>query len=225
MTKNKTLLRILIVAAIAALMIGGYFFMEPIVDFVSEPERIRAWIQAKGIWGVLGFACMNMLQVCLALVPSGPFSLSAGYVFGPLKGTLLCVISCSIASAFVFLMVKHFGMKLVSIFVSQDQLALLEGYGENEELSKKIERMLMLIFVVPGSPKDPLTYLAGITNIPLPLWVLVNLVGRIPGTGITALGGSAVGGNSKLSLIAAVGGVIVLILVGKSMRRMIRKES
>ena len=89
------------------------------------------------------------------------------------------------------------------------------------EQSKKIERLMMLIFIIPGTPKDPLNYMAGLTNIPVWMWFFVNLIGRIPGAFIAALGGSAFGSGKYVALIASVGGMVVLVLIGKYMQKII----
>lgn len=213
--------KIIVAGAIAVVVALGLLVSRQMTDFVSDPQAIRAWIRDTGVWGVLAFAGMNMVQVLLAVVPGGPFTLTAGFVFGPVRGTLLCVLSCTIASTIVFLLVHRFGMKLVSVFVSERQLALLENYDKSEANAKRIERLMVLIFIVPGTPKDPLNYMAGLTKIPVWVWFLTNLFGRIPGAYLSALGGSAFGSGKYTALIAAVSGLVALFIIGKVMHGII----
>ncbi len=222
--KYRRIKQVSVIVAIVALVAIGFILGDKITDFVKDPEVFRAWIQATGPKGVIAFACMNMVQVFLAVVPGGPLVIAAGYVFGPVKGTLLCVCACSCASVIVMLLVRRFGMKLVALFVSPEQLKLVEDYDKSPENAKRIERLLMLIFVIPGTPKDPLTYIAGLTKIPVPVWAAVNFLGRFPGAFISAFTGSAFGSGKGVVIIAAVGGVVILGVVGSILKKAINTE-
>ncbi len=221
MIKYQRIKQITVIVLIATAIVIGFILSDRITEFVKDPEKFRLWIQTTGIKGVLAFACMNMLQVFFAVIPGGPLVITAGYVFGPLWGTLLCVCSCSCASVIVMLLVRKFGMKLVSLFVSPEQLKLVEDYDKSPEKAKKIEWLLIVIFVIPGTPKDPLTYIAGLTKIPIPVWAAVNFFGRFPGAFISAFTGSAVGTGKGVAIIAAAGGVVILMLVGRLLKKVI----
>lgn len=213
--------QIIVIIIIILIAVAGFFINGRIMDFISRPAEIRQWIRDTGVLGIICFGCMNMVQVFLAVVPGGPFTVTAGYVFGPIGGTALSVISCTIAGTIVFSLARRFGRRLVSVFVSEEQMELLDNYDKSAEQSRKIERLMILIFIIPGTPKDPLNYMAGLTHIPVWMWFLVNLIGRIPGAFIAALGGSAFGSGKYTALIAAFGGLIALVLIGKYMQSII----
>ena len=80
--KTKQIKRILAIITIVFVILIGYFIWRPLVHFVSDPKQFRVWVNDKGIWGVLGFIGMNILQVLLAVIPGGPFEIGAGYAFG-----------------------------------------------------------------------------------------------------------------------------------------------
>ena len=86
--KTKQIKRILAIITIVFVILIGYFIGRPLVHFVSDPKQFRVWVNDKGIWGVLGFIAMNILQVLLAVIPGGPFEIGAGYAFGVIRGTL-----------------------------------------------------------------------------------------------------------------------------------------
>ncbi len=71
--KTKQIKRILAIITIVFVILIGYFIGRPLVHFVSDPKQFRVWVNDKGIWGVLGFIGMNILQVLLAVIPGvGP---------------------------------------------------------------------------------------------------------------------------------------------------------
>ena len=90
---------ILIVLAMSVVVV---YVGRPMVTMVSDPDRVKAYIESRGIVGVLVFMGMNYLQVIAAVIPGGPFQIAAGYAFGVLKGSLICDIAMTLGSVTVF---------------------------------------------------------------------------------------------------------------------------
>lgn len=201
-----------VILALLVLLVGGLTVLlwEPLMGLVSDPMALRDYVSGAGAWGVLVFSALNILQVVLAVIPGGPFEVAAGYLFGVIPGTLLCDVTMTIGSVLVFLLVRRFGMELVELFVSPEKLESIPILHEKD----KVQSILFLIFLIPGTPKDVVTYLAGLTNISLLSWVLICFAGRFPAILLTTLGGSALG-NARYGIVAGVSVVfLVLYLVG-----------
>lgn len=188
MTRKQRILRLALTLAamLAAAALSGYL-ARPLLQFLSEPERFRAWIGERGVWGVAAFMLLNMLQVFVAVIPGGPFSMAAGYAFGPLWGTLICLAATTAASTLVLLIVRRWGGAAVRFLSGKDpeELALFQKM-------ERAEWVFLLVFLIPGSPKDVLSYAAGLMKLPLPSWIVINLIGRIPGIALSVLGGDRV---------------------------------
>lgn len=172
---------------------------EPILSFVADPESLRQWILETGPVGVLVFGLLSILQVIFAIIPGGPFELAAGYVFGVLPGSLLCDVTMTIGSVLVFLLVRKFGMCFVELFISRKQIDSIHFLKNTQ----KLQSILFFIFLIPGTPKDVITYLAGLTELPLRSWIFICFVGRFPAILLTALSGSALG-SARYGIVAAV---------------------
>ena len=192
--------RFLILAIVVIVFAGLTMLLRrPLVSFASNPEILRVWMQDLGIWGILIFGIFNFLQVVFAVIPGGPFELAAGYILGVVPGTLLCDITMTISSVVVFLLVRKFGIRFVELFVSRRQIENMGFLKDNQ----KVQSVLFFIFLLPGTPKDVVTYLAGLTNRSLKSWIFICFVGRFPAILLTALGGSALG-NAKYGIVAVV---------------------
>ena len=63
------------------------------IEFVSEPEKFRLWVNSHGFFGKIAFVGMVFFQVVLALIPGEPLEIGAGYAFGAVEGTILTVIA------------------------------------------------------------------------------------------------------------------------------------
>lgn len=187
-----------------------YFIGRPLVQFVSEPEQFRLWVESKGFWGILAFMGMNILQVFLAIIPGGPFEVGAGYAFGIVKGTLICDLAMTIASILIFLFVRRFGMRFVELFVSREKIESVNVLKS----SRRSESIIFLLFLIPGTPKDLLSYLVGLTDIKLSHWIFISAVGRLPAIFLSVLSGSALGeaNYSKAVLLLII--LIVLYVIG-----------
>lgn len=178
---------------------------KPLSNFVADPEALRLWILDTGLWGVLVFSLLNAAQVVFAVIPGGPFEIAAGYVFGVLPGTLLCDVTMTLASVLVYLLVRKFGMRFVELFISRKQIESVRFLQDN----RRLQSILFLVFLIPGTPKDVVTYLVGLTSLPLPSWIFICFVGRFPAILLTALSGSALG-SARYGIVAAV--IIVFAL-------------
>ena len=75
---------------------------KPMIDFLSEPERFRMWVEERGLAGKAAFIGMVVLQVIVAIIPGEAVELAAGYAFGTWEGLLLCLIGHTNGSLIVF---------------------------------------------------------------------------------------------------------------------------
>lgn len=212
---------ILAILAVIFICILGYCIGRPLVHFVSEPEKFQLWVEEKGILGVLAFMGMNILQVLLAVIPGGPFEIGAGYAFGVVKGSLICDIAMTIASVIIFLFVKKFGLRFVELFVSKEKIESVKFLKS----SKRSESIIFLLFLVPGTPKDLLSYLVGLTDMKLSHWIFICGVGRLPAIFLSALSGSALSSARYHLAIILIAAIIMLYVVGIILYRIHNKRA
>lgn len=212
---------ILAILAVIFICILGYFIGRPLVQFVSEPEKFQLWVEEKGILGVFAFIGMVILQVLLAIIPGGPFEIGAGYAFGVVKGTLICDIAMTIASVVIFLFVKKFGLRFVELFVSKEKIESVNFLKS----SRRSESIIFLFFLVPGTPKDLLSYLVGLTDMKLSHWIFICGVGRLPAIFLSALSGSALSSAKYHLAIILIAAIIVLYVVGIILYRIHNKRA
>ncbi len=183
---------------------------KPLISFVSSPEKFRDWVDNYGIWGRLIFVGMVVLQVIVAIIPGEPFEIAAGYAFGAIEGTALCLIGAIIGSILIFLLVKKLGMKLVELFFSKEKIQSLRFLKD----SKKMNMLFFIIMLIPGTPKDLLSYFAGLTEIRLSSFILIVSISRIPSIVTSAIGGSALGEQKYLFAVIAFSVTLIISAIG-----------
>ena len=101
--------------------------MTSIINFFNNPEAIIGFIEELGVLGPIIFISLVVLQVVIAFLPGEPFEVAAGYIFGVIKGTIFCLIGIVIGTAIVYLLVKRFGRRVISVFFKEDQIKKLDN--------------------------------------------------------------------------------------------------
>lgn len=175
---------VLIFLGLITLIIG-----EPMIKFVSKPEKFRLWVEDKGFLGKLAFVGMVFFQIILALIPGEPLEIGGGYAFGAVEGTVLTVIGTVLGSITVFWLVKKWGIKLCEVFFERDKLLSLKILKNK----RKRNILIFLIFFLPGTPKDLITYFLGLTDIKLSTVLFLSGIARLPSIITSTLGGDALG--------------------------------
>lgn len=186
---QKKKLKILVIGIALAAMTAMVWLMRPMLQFVSEPEQFRAWVDSYGLLGPLAYIGMVVLQVIVAVIPGEPFEIAAGYAFGAVEGTILSMIACTLGSVIVFLLVRRYGMRVAELFFSREKLQSVGFLKTNP----KRDVLFLLIFMIPGTPKDLLCYFAGLTDLRFPVWLLICSFGRLPAIITSTIGGNALG--------------------------------
>ena len=135
------------------------------------------------------------LQVVLAFLPGEPVELLCGYLFGTIGGMAVCVIGSMIGSALIF-----FPQEKV------EELAFLKH-------KEKLVGLLFIIFLIPGTPKDILTYCMPLTDIRFSSFLLITGLARIPSI-ITSTMGASTFRMGEYGIMAAVLGITALLSLG-----------
>lgn len=211
-------------AGIAAfLLLSGLVFWyagKPLIRFVSEPEKFQAWVDTHGIWGRLAFLGMVILQVFVAVIPGEPIEIAAGYAFGFWEGTLLCILGMTIGGILVFLFVRKFGVKAVEVFISREKIASLK-FLQN---TRRVHVFVILAFLLPGTPKDVLSYCVGLTSLRFSTWLLITSLCRLPSVVTSTIGGSALGEGNLLQAVLVFSVTACISLAGLAIYHRFRKK-
>ena len=219
--KHRKLLYIFSLAIFAVFCAAvGWFVGVPMVRMADDPQQFQAWVDGFGVWGRLVFVGMVFLQVIVALIPGEPIELMAGYIFGMWEGTLLSMAGILLGSVAVFLLVRRFGPKFAEVFFPQKELKRL-NFLKNP---KKSGVLAFILMTVPGTPKDLLSYFAGLMPLTLWQWLGIVTVSRIPSL-VTSTVSGALAGKEDYVLSAVVFAItIVLSGIGVVYYRKICKE-
>lgn len=206
--KIRFILSVLVFLAFVPLTIWGI----PKVMALSDPvarENLQQYFASKGIGGWLIFLVVQILQVVVAMIPGEPIEICAGLLYGPVWGTLSCMLGILIGSLIVYALVKKLGMPIVSVFIDPDRLQNL-WFVRDES---RFEKIAFLLFFIPGTPKDLLTWAAGLLKINPLRFFLFSTIARLPSILTSTLAGASLitGDFVTMVLIFGITGCISII--------------
>ena len=202
--KIFSIVSIVVVAALASLI--TLFVWRWLADF--SKDGFREYISSFGAWGWIVLLLLQILQVFVALIPGELLETAAGYAFGPFLGTVICYLGVAIGSAIIFFLTRRFGTKLVEVFVTREKINELRFINTES----KRNTFIFIVYFIPGTPKDLITYFVGLTNIKFLSFLIISLVARVPSVLSSTFGGHLLGEGEYMGaiLLYAITGVLSL---------------
>lgn len=201
----------------------------PYINVLSTEEgraEFKAYIDGIGVFGWFVTLGIQLLQIFIAFIPGEPVELMLGFVWGPWIGLLTCLLGIFIGTLVIFLLVKRFGRPFVRKIVGDKDLSTYKFLSD----PKKIDLTVFVLFFIPGTPKDALTYIAPLAPIKPARYLLIATLARIPSViTSTLLGDSIAEGEYLIAVIVfavtALISVIGIILGNKFINRKNSEES
>ena len=185
----------------------------PTLSIVFEPGGVETLIElitSQGPLGVLILLGMQLLQIIIAFIPGEVVQIAAGMMYGPLWGSVVILVGCVLSSMVVYELVHKLGAPFVRSMVGEKQLLKFRQF----ELSGKFGVTVFILFLIPGFPKDVLTYIVPLSDMNLRTFLLLSTIGRTPGVIILTYAAAGLAdGNIVTSVIIFVVAALIAIIV------------
>lgn len=213
MTKNKIKIRALLRFGPLAVLIAFIVFISyqlGIIEFFLNEEKLKNFINSLGSLGFVGFILIQAFQVVAAPIPGEVTGLLGGYLYGTVGGAILSTIGLTLGSVIAFVLGRIFGKPFVDRVVDP---AILNKF--DYLLHHKGAFLVFFLFLIPGFPKDYLSYFLGLSRLSILEFIIIAGVGRLLGTILLSLGGSYLRHHeyAKFLSLAAVAIVIMIIVL------------
>jgi len=150
-------------------------------------EELRQYIESWGVWAPVAFMLLQSLQVVVAPIPGEFTGAVGGFLFGTWPNIVYSTVGLTVGSLIAFLAARVIGFPLVRLFVSTETLKKFHFLTERRGIV-----LALILFTIPGFPKDTLCYILGLSPMGLIPFMLACVVGRIPGTMMLSFCGCAV---------------------------------
>ena len=178
--KKQTAIRVLCLAALLALA-GLCVFVylrygKSIWALVTDTDRFRAWIDGFGAWDGIVFVAVRTVQTAVKIIPAEPLEIGSGLVFGAFGGMLLCLLGNILGSILILFLTRRLGVRVLELFHLDGKLRSMRFLQDKQ----KRKRLLLIFFLIPGTPKDGITWFVGLTDMPLVEFMVMTSFARIP---------------------------------------------
>lgn len=203
---SKLILLVIIVAGIPAflyLKYGAELFSK------DSAERVVDYLKANSSIAALLIICIQIVQVIICFLPGQPVQFAASYMFGVARGFAFSITGAVIGTVISFYLAKLLGNDAMNLFFGEEKV---------RDYKKKLDSgrgllLAFLIYLIPGIPKDIVSYVAGISDMRFRPFLLVATVGRIPGMLGSLMLGHFFGRQDyrAMIIIAVIIAVILLI--------------
>jgi uncharacterized membrane protein YdjX (TVP38/TMEM64 family) len=196
-------LGLLVLATALTLVVWLVVTDAPLVRFIVRLYRDKAFLkETVAAWGSsapLIFIGIQALQVIISPIPgeiSGPVG---GALFGTTLGVVYSTIGLTAGTLICFAAGRLYGEPLVRPWLSERSWTRMKFIVETEGAI-----LCFILYLIPGFPKDIISYLFGASPIPFWVFALVSTLGRLPGTWISSYVGAHVAEHEFISLLLMV---------------------
>ncbi len=219
--KRKVILAVIKLAILAVIIIGIplyiYFFHHDLIESFTNIRELKNTLKSYHKESMLVYVGAQILQVVISVIPGQALQFAGGYLYGFLLGTLLSIIGVAIGSALAYYIARLLGRDAVHMFFGERKVT------EMIDLMNSPKGLIItfIIFLIPGIPKDLCSYAAGLSKIKLRPYLIVSMIGRIPGMLGCIIIGQRVGAGGYASAAIIAGVAIGLLILGIIFRQKI----
>lgn len=198
--KNKLANGLLILLYIAFVVLVWYY----VSTFLVDKQSVRDIVSKFGISAPIAFILIQIGQNIFAPIAHYPILLAGGFIFGPVAGLFYNWIGTVIGTILVALLARRFGRPLVNKMVSKK---FIKKY---DHIIQKLSPFgLFLIYAFPVFPDDEITYLIGVSLMPIKSIIFAIVLGKIPGAALSFVGDETIKGMLPIGIIQ-----IAVLIIG-----------
>lgn len=174
----------------------------------SNSDKLTKFLQSLGPYSPAVFVLFQIFQVIAAPFPGELTGVVGGYVYGETLGFILSTLGLTIGSWIAFELASILGRPFVERFVSQEVLHKFDFLMTNTGAM-----ICFLLFLIPGFPKDYLCYLLGLSRMKLSTFLIVSIIGRLPGTYLLTIQGAKFREEQYYEVVIFTVGSALILLV------------
>ncbi|MGI6722122.1 MAG: TVP38/TMEM64 family protein [Anaerovoracaceae bacterium] len=209
----KKVLAILKFAILAGIVIGIplylYFCQHDFIAKMSSLHAVQQFFKKYETQSVLIYLGAQILQIVICFIPGQVLQITAGLAYGFWVGFLWCMVGCAMGTVITFYLAKFLGRDAMHLFFGKEKVQKYEAMFN----SKRAFVVVLLVYLIPGIPKDLCCYLAGLSEIKLKPFLILSLIGRTPAMMASLLIGMQLGvGRWQVTVAILAGGAVLLIL-------------
>ncbi len=212
-TSNSRSVGRLIVTLLVAIALIGFFYFDldrflSLEALKANRDHLFAYTQQHYATAVVLFIALYCLQTTLSLPGAALFTLTGGFLFGPLAGTLYANLGATSGAVLAFLVARYLLRDWVETKFGHRLKPFQEGFANNAF------GYLLSLRLIPIFPFFVINLLSGLTRIRLGSFIAATAIGIIPASFVYAYAGRQLGTINSLREIASPQVLLAFTLLG-----------
>lgn len=216
--RKRGILILLYLLSCLAITLLAWPYVKMLLD---EQQRvlIHEKVEGYGIFAPLVYVGLHIAHIIFAFIPGEPVEIMGGVLFGTVPALFYSLLGILIGTAIVFLLVRKFGKPFVFAVFDEEKLNRFKILQDE----KRLEGLVFLLFLIPGTPKDLLTYFVPLTKINPTRYLLIAVFARIPSIITSTLLGSTLKDGRFMMSVIVFAVTALIAVIGYFVRRHITK--
>ncbi|MBW8383075.1 MAG: VTT domain-containing protein [Youngiibacter sp.] len=203
---------VLVLGAIIILTINLLPLLKTISDHINDDEMLAKEIREYGFKGVVIMSGLQVLQIITIVFPSAAVQILAGLTYGILSGLVISLAGYIVADTLIFILVRRLGATFdFHIAKPKWRVKLDESILKNADSYGWIAFMMYLI---PGIPNGILPYIFARSDIPLPRFLLLNVIALSPSILMCSIVGERIAKGDYTTAVAVTLIQVMLAVLG-----------
>lgn len=208
----------LLLCIVVAVPLYFYFYQKEFLDQFKSFKDIVSFLNLYWIESIFIYIGIQILQIIISIIPGQAFQFAAGYLYGFFPGLLFSIIGAVLGTTISFYLAKILGKDAIHLFFGEERMA----YFIDRLNSKKAYTIVFFLYLIPGLPKDIVSYAAGVSEMKFKPFLIYSLIGRIPGMSGSLLIGALYFKDHYIGMaiiaVIAVAAFIVCIIYRKTIQ-------
>ncbi len=167
----------LLVLIVAGIPLYLYFFKLDWLRGFRDIDKIVEFLNSYKSESALIYIAFQIVQIVISVIPGQVFQVAAGYLFGFWRALLYAMTGAVLGTGLSFMLARLLGRDFLHIFFGEKKMS----YYIQRLNSKRAYTLIFFLYLIPGIPKDMLSYAAGASEMRFKPFILLASVGRLPG--------------------------------------------
>jgi len=187
-----------------------YFNYRELIDDFGSLEKINMFLSRHKVESIFVYLGLQVAQIVICILPGQVLQVAGGYVFHFGLGFLLTMIGAAIGTVLTFYIARVLGKDAMYLIFDEEKL---NKYIDKLN-SKRALLFILVMYLIPGIPKDLFAYAIGVSNMRFMPFLIVSLIGRAPAMMGSVIMGAMLETGSYTGVIILFAIAVILCILG-----------
>ena len=211
--KRRVILSVVKISMLVLIVVGIplylWFFHGDWIKSFENIDDVVAFLEKYETQSIFVYIGLQIVQIVISIIPGQVFQMAAGYIYGFRPALLFAMTGALLGTTLSFMLAKALGRDFLHIFFGEEKMS----YYIERLNSKKMYAIVFFLYLIPGIPKDMVSYAAGVSEIKFKPFIIISALGRLPGMiGCLLMGDMMMEENYTGAVIIGVFAVITFAL-------------